>query len=101
MPICAASNGTTADIRARLSAPELGRPKPFPDVFVHVAQALGAEPQRCAVVEDRLPGVRAGVAAGMTVFGYTAHSDAAALQQAGAVTFTDMHDLVDLLNESR
>ena len=112
VPICAASNGTTADMRERLSAvgllpyfanalfsaPELGRPKPFPDVFVHAAQALGVEPARCAVVEDSLTGVHAGVAAGMTVFGYAAHSDAAALRQAGAVTFARMDDLPALLN---
>ena len=113
VPICAASNGTTADIRGRLgavgllpyfehalfSAPELGRPKPFPDVFLHAARAFGVEPQRCAVVEDSLTGVQAGVGAGMTVFGYAAHSDAAALRRSGAVTFTRMDDLVGLLRE--
>ena len=114
VPICAASNGTTADMRERLgvvgllpyfanalfSAPELGRPKPFPDVFVHAAQALGAEPSRCAVVEDSLTGVLAGVAADMTVFGYAAHSDGAALRRAGAIAFARMDDLVDLLNDT-
>jgi HAD superfamily hydrolase (TIGR01509 family) len=115
VPVCAASNGTTADMRERLgavgllpyfehalfSAPELGRPKPFPDVFLHAARALGTEPPRCAVVEDSLTGVQAGVAAGMTVFGYAAHSGAAALRQAGAATFTRMVDLLALLAEAR
>ena len=110
VPICAASNGTTADMRERLgavgllpyfanalfSAPELGRPKPFPDVFLLAAQAFGAQPSRCAVVEDSLTGVQGGVAAGMTVFGYAAHSDADALREAGATTFTCMDDLLAL-----
>jgi beta-phosphoglucomutase-like phosphatase (HAD superfamily) len=29
---------------------------------------LGVDPSRCAVVEDALPGIEAGMAAGMTVF---------------------------------
>ncbi len=113
VPICAASNGTTADMRERLgavgllpyfeqalfSAPELGRPKPSGDVFLHAARAFGVAPQRCAVVEDSLTGVEAGVAAGMTVFGYAARSDAAALRRTGAIAFTRMDDLADLLHE--
>ena len=114
-PFCAASNGSTADMRERLgaagllpyfanalfSAPELGRPKPFPDVFAYAAQAYGALPRRCAVVEDSLTGVQAGVAAGMTVFGYAAHSDGETLRDAGAIAFARMDDLLDLLNASR
>jgi beta-phosphoglucomutase-like phosphatase (HAD superfamily) len=34
-------------------------------------EALGVLPARCAVVEDTVTGVRAGVAAGATVFGYS------------------------------
>jgi beta-phosphoglucomutase-like phosphatase (HAD superfamily) len=86
---------------ALFSAPELGRPKPSPDVFLHAANALGIEPARCAVVEDSLTGVRAGVAAGMMVFGYAAHADAASLCGAGATTFARMDDLRRLLDGSR
>lgn len=41
--------------------------KPAPDVFLKAASALGAEPERCLVLEDSLNGIKAGRAAGMTV----------------------------------
>ncbi|UXN57674.1 HAD family hydrolase [Phyllobacterium zundukense] len=46
--------------------------KPAPDLFLYAAARMGIEPARCAVVEDSIAGVRAGVAAGMTVIGFTA-----------------------------
>ena len=81
---------------------ETPRSKPFPDVYLAAAAALGVNPQRCAVVEDTVPGVTAGVAAGATVFAYlpasTLHVDAAALRRAGAHhVFTDMAELPALL----
>jgi HAD superfamily hydrolase (TIGR01509 family) len=47
---------------------ELGSFKPAPGLFLHVAQALGVEASRCAVVEDSWTGVQAGLAAGMQVY---------------------------------
>ena len=81
---------------------ETPRSKPFPDVYLAAAAALGANPARCAVVEDTVVGVTAGVAAGATVFAYlpatTRHVQAAALRQAGAHhIFTDMAQLPPLL----
>ena len=81
---------------------ETPRSKPFPDVYLAAAAALGVDPQRCAVVEDTVPGVTAGVAAGATVFAYlpvgTLHVDAAALRQAGAHhVFADMAELPALV----
>jgi len=49
-------------------APEVGSYKPEPGLFLHAAQALGCEPAQCAVVEDSLPGMLGGLAAGMRVF---------------------------------
>jgi beta-phosphoglucomutase-like phosphatase (HAD superfamily) len=46
--------------------------KPAPDLFLFAASKMGVEPARCVVVEDSVAGVRAGVAAGMTVIGFTA-----------------------------
>jgi HAD superfamily hydrolase (TIGR01509 family) len=49
-------------------APEVGSYKPEPGLFLHAAQALGCAPTHCAVVEDSLPGMLGGLAAGMRVF---------------------------------
>lgn len=70
------------------SGHELPRSKPFPDVYLAAAEALGVAPQRCLVVEDTLTGVQAGVAAGATVWGYfpadQGHASSAQLLEAGA-----------------
>jgi HAD superfamily hydrolase (TIGR01509 family) len=80
------------------SGHEMPRSKPFPDVYLAAAAALGVDPRRCAVIEDTVTGVMAGMAAGATVFGYSpaeaGHDAPAALRQAGASwIFTDMGEL--------
>jgi HAD superfamily hydrolase (TIGR01509 family) len=82
------------------SGHEMPRSKPAPDVYLAAAQALGVDPSRCAVVEDTVTGVKAGVAAGCTVFAYTPNSDELALLAAGASqVFSDMLHLPSLLNQ--
>ncbi len=77
------------------------RGKPHPDVYLHAATTMGAEPSRCIVVEDTPSGVTAAVAAGMRTFGYTADSDEAALRDAGAEPLHSMHELLRLLGPDR
>ena len=84
------------------SGHETPRSKPFPDVYLAAAAALAVDPTRCAVIEDTVTGVQAGVAAGATVFAYApgdgAPVDAMALRQAGAHhLFADMAFLPGLL----
>ncbi len=84
------------------SGHEMPRSKPAPDVYLAAAAALGVDPKRCAVVEDTVTGVTAGIAAGATVFGYSpaeaGHDAPAALSAAGAGhIFTDMAELPALL----
>ncbi|MGH2906765.1 MAG: HAD family hydrolase [Solirubrobacterales bacterium] len=80
---------------------EVERGKPFPDLFLHVAAARGADPARCAVIEDTTLGVQAAVAAGITVYGFADESDPDALREAGATaTFTAMTQLPALLELS-
>ena len=77
---------------------ETPRSKPFPDVYLAAAEGLRAQPRRCAVVEDTVIGVSAGVAAGTLVFGYAPDGDGAALRAAGAARiFSDMAQLPMLL----
>ena len=84
------------------SGHECPRTKPAPDVYLAAAAALGVAPARCAIVEDTVTGVTAGVAAGATVFGYSppeaGHDVPQALRGAGASRiFTDMGQLPALL----
>lgn len=44
--------------------------KPAPDIFLYAAEKLSVAPERCLVLEDSVNGVLAGVAAGMTVWGF-------------------------------
>lgn len=84
------------------SADMVPEPKPAPDLFLHAAAAFDVPPGDVAVVEDSPTGVRAGVAAGMRVFGYGRDSGVDRLREAGAqVTFEDMATLPALLGVSR
>ena len=111
VPFCVASSGPREKIEANLSttglltyfqgsivsAYEVGSWKPDPGLFLHAARTLGVAPETCAVIEDSLPGVQAGVAAGMTVFGYARDTPAETLSAAGAQVFQDMKQLPALL----
>lgn len=48
---------------------EVEHGKPAPDLLLVAAARLGADPRRCAVVEDTAPGIAAGRAAGMRTVG--------------------------------
>lgn len=50
-----------------VTACEVERGKPAPDVYLAAAERLGVLPEKCLVFEDILPGIRAGQAAGMRV----------------------------------
>jgi HAD superfamily hydrolase (TIGR01509 family) len=112
LPFCVASSGTHEKMHTTLgitgllpqfrgrmySVTEVARSKPHPDVFLYAARQQGVAPAACAVIEDTPTGVRAGVAAGMTVFGYCALTPKAKLIEAGAHhTFERMRDLPQLI----
>lgn len=48
--------------------------KPAPDLFLLAAERMGADPARTLVIEDSLTGIRAGLAAGMTVWRFVGGS---------------------------
>lgn len=83
------------------SGHEMPATKPAPDVYLAAAAALQVAPTRCAVVEDTVTGVTAGVAAGATVYAYAPQGhggDDEALRAAGAVqVFRSMAELPGLL----
>lgn len=50
------------------SGQEVSNGKPAPDVFLLAAKRLGVNPENCLVLEDSKAGIKAGRAAGATVF---------------------------------
>lgn len=113
VPFCVASSGDHDKMRTTLgitgllprfdgklfSVTEVARSKPWPDVFLHVARMHGVAPKACVVIEDSPTGVRAAVAAGMTVIGYAAMTPPARLLGAGAhQVFGSMTELGALID---
>ena len=52
-----------------LDSSMVSRGKPHPEVYLKAAKKLGADPRRCVVFEDSLPGVESARRAGMRVVG--------------------------------
>jgi HAD superfamily hydrolase (TIGR01509 family) len=111
-PRCVASSGDHEKIRRNLALTGLGgyfgdrmfsatdvvHGKPAPDLFLLAAETLGADPARCAVVEDSAYGIEAALAAGMRPFAYAGGvTPAERLVRPGVVVFTDMRELPGLL----
>jgi HAD superfamily hydrolase (TIGR01509 family) len=115
VPTCVASSGSHDKLRFTLGHTglygrfegrifrgyEVANGKPAPDLFLHAAARMGAEPARCAVVEDSRYGVLAARAAGMRAFGYAGGlTPAGRLEGEGTVVFEDMRELPRLLADA-
>lgn len=116
LPTCVASSGTHEKMRYTLgltglwerfagrifSSSEVARGKPAPDLFLHAAERMGADPARCAVVEDSRHGVEAARAAGMLALGFAGGlTPADQLRGPGTLVFSDMRELPRLLAARR
>lgn len=111
LPSCVASSGSRERIELSLrltglidhfdghlfSAEEVERGKPAPDLFLFAAESFGADPSRCAVIEDSPLGIEAANAAGMTSFGFAAATPRERLREASGGVFTSMEQLPALL----
>jgi HAD superfamily hydrolase (TIGR01509 family) len=112
-PVCVASSSAPVNLRFKLeltglyerfaghifSASEVANGKPAPDLFLHAAQRMGADPVDCVVVEDSRYGVQAARAAGMDVLGYAGGlTPANVLAGPRTTVFEDMRSLPELLS---
>src|SRR4051812_47041485 len=79
------------------SATQVARPKPAPDLFLLAAHTLGFSPQNTVVIEDSTRGVKAALAAGMRILGYTASVGREAMVAAGAEPVDDLSQVPALL----
>ena len=70
---------------ATVTASEVKRGKPSPEIFLRTAELLGVAPGECWVIEDSKPGVAAALAAGMRVIAITNTHPADELRSATVV----------------
>jgi HAD superfamily hydrolase (TIGR01509 family) len=121
-PVCVASSSSLERIRLALtvvgydrlfephvfSASMATRGKPHPDLFLYAARQMGANPDRCLVIEDSVPGIEAATSAGMVAFGFVGGShfsdlaQGTRLREAGAsLIFDDMRRLPEIVSRRR
>ena len=113
IPVCVGSNGPLNKMEVSLgvtklkdrflgrifSADQVENPKPAPDLYLYCADQMGVLPHHCLVIEDSPRGASAGVAAGMSVFGYTGGGDNSALKKVGCTkTFDTMQEIAAFLD---
>jgi len=110
-PVCVASSSSLHKVRRVLeltglldyfgenvfSAQQVGRGKPFPDVFLFAAEQMGVPRERCVVVEDQPVGVEAAVAAGMDVLAYTWYWPAERFEAMGAEPISSIREVTEKL----
>lgn len=70
--------GLTGAFEVIVSGEQFRESKPDPEIYLHTVELLGLPARECCCVEDSIPGITAGKAAGLTViakreerFGYT------------------------------
>ncbi len=79
------ASGTKRLFKAVVSANDVKRAKPFPDLYRRALKIMGARPMEAIVVEDAVSGVRAARAARVPVVGISGQESRAELKRAGAI----------------
>jgi HAD superfamily hydrolase (TIGR01509 family) len=114
LEFCVASSGSMERIERTLrqvglwpqfegrafSAELVGASKPAPDLFLHAAEAMGAEPSRCIVVEDSPWGIQAANSAGMTSWGFAYRTPAERLGEATGGIIFSMKELKNIVGST-
>jgi HAD superfamily hydrolase (TIGR01509 family) len=114
LPSCVASSGTHEYLRYMLgltglyerfegrifSVEDVPRGKPAPDLMLHAAERMGADPAGCVVVEDSRSGVEAARSAGMRVLAFAGGlSPGTLLAGPNTILFEEMRELPALLDQ--
>lgn len=97
--ICTEKVGIKQYFDILYSAERVARPKPFPDVFLAVADAMGASPEECIVIEDSYNGSRAAKAAGMKCLGFANPDSGNQDLSAADVIFYPLANLIESIDK--
>lgn len=107
--ICVASSGSFKKMNLTLgltglkhyfkgnifNSSQVKRGKPYPDLFLFAADQMQVEPAKSLLIEDSVPGVQGGVAAGMEVMAYSSRGNCEGLKKAGGLVISDMRQILD------
>lgn len=96
----------TGLIPTTVSSEQVDSGKPDPAVYLEAASRLGAAPEKCVAIEDSTNGLRAALAADMTVIGMPNPDfppDSAVLARASTILnrITELPDALEQLQHSR
>ncbi|WP_230203425.1 HAD family hydrolase [Pseudomonas syringae] len=111
IPYCVASSATRKKIEHCLtvtgllpyftgsifSCYELGAWKPDPLIFLEACRHYNVKTSEALVIEDSVAGIQAAVAAHIRVLGFGPEERHLLLADAGALPFTHLHDLLEIL----
>ncbi len=114
VPFCVASSGPVDKIIFNLtntgmidqftnkiySAYTIEKWKPDPAIFHYAADGMGFSPIECAVIEDSIAGVQAGVSGGFDTYAISHGPNAEALRSHGATVFSHMDELLEILKSA-
>jgi len=83
---------------AIITGSDVERKKPFPDIYLKGAAAVGEQPGDCLVIEDAVSGIKAGQAAGMDTVGIPTTFSKEELQERVNPTYIldEIRELADL-----
>lgn len=85
-----------------LTAPQVGRGKDFPDIYLEAARRMGAKPEECTVFEDTLAAVQTAAKAGFHTVAVADVCGAAAAEQISAAAecyVLDMGQLMERISD--
>ena len=112
-PKCVASSGPHIKINKTLSitgllnrfgenvysANDVKQGKPAPDLFLHAAIEMGADPINTIVIEDSIAGIQAALEAKMTPLAFCPIEPNSAIKKTKSIVFNNMTDLPDLIGK--
>ena len=111
IPKCVASNGPVSKMQLTLSLTELSHHfdnklfsafdanawKPDPALLAFAAKKMNVSLNNCILIEDSIPGVMAGINAGIPTFHYCADNHTPPVEHSLVTQFYDMYELPKLI----
>lgn len=90
------SLGLSGFFHAVITGDEVTKGKPDPEIYLRASRKMGTRPERCLVFEDIVPGLQAGLAAGMQVCSVWDRASAGKQEEKEALAHYSIRDFRDI-----